>query len=103
MKAIESNFEKFKTTFNLIKREGNVAIFSRIGEDYPLSYEVVEIKSHNGMMFGDNWVDAKEFLPSNEEWGTKGFSYKSLEKAEQRFLKMVEREKNPLTKEKTVV
>lgn len=107
MKTIESTFEKYKTIFNLIKRQGNFAIFSREGAEYPLCYEVVEIRSHNGLSFPNKetgitvTTEPAEFYPSNEEWGTKGFSYTKLEEAESRLEKMMEAAKNKLTSKKS--
>lgn len=62
-------------TFKIIKREGNFAIAEghKGGLKHP-NFEVIEIRSHNGLQMGDNWVEPKEFPPSNNEWGNRGWT-----------------------------
>lgn len=72
--------------FTIVKREKNLAIakgISRIhgGENW----EVFEVQSHNGLMMGNNWVEASEFPAGNNQWGDKGWTALNEEHAEKIF------------------
>lgn len=72
--------------FTLVKREGDLAIAKGIrrgGND--TNWEVISIRGHNGMMMGDNWVEPKEFAPSNAEWGRLGWTAINEQDAERIF------------------
>jgi len=58
-------------TWQLVTRKGNAAIFqSQYG------FEVIQIQSHNGRTIGGNYCEPAEYPPSNEQWGSKGWTYR---------------------------
>jgi hypothetical protein len=74
MKKLEKYY-KNGYDFTLIHREGDLAISlgkSRMHDGE--NWEVFEVQSHNGMMMGENWVDAAEFPAGNNQWGDKGWT-----------------------------
>lgn len=77
---ILTEYTKNGRKWTLHNREGNIAIFTCDGR----FYEVIEIQSHNGRTFPatdkkpESYCPPAEYPPSNEQWGTKGFSYSHI-------------------------
>ena len=67
-----TNYRKHGNDFLLIKRSGNVGLFQ---EKKYNSYEVITIQSHNGREIMGNLIPPAEFAPSDESWGSKGWTY----------------------------
>ena len=67
-----NNYRKHGNDFLLIKRSGNVGLFQ---EKKYNSYEVIIIQSHNGREIMGNVIPPAEFAPSDESWGSKGWTY----------------------------
>ncbi len=67
-----TNYRKHGNDFLLIKRSGNVGLFQ---EKKYNSYEVIIIQSHNGREIMGNVIPPAEFAPSDESWGSKGWTY----------------------------
>jgi len=83
MKKLE-RYRKNGFDFTELKRKGNIAIFR--GENKGIStYEVIKVKSHNGMNLHGAFIEAKEYPPSDEEWGAKGWTFQTLKGAENKF------------------
>jgi len=62
--------------FELVARKNNVAAFCgspKAGK--ARTWEVIIIKSHNGREIAGNYFPPAEFPPSNEEWGSKGWTF----------------------------
>jgi len=95
-KTIQPEFTKKKFTFNLIKREGKVALFkkSRVFDgDLWVGYEVMVVNTavRDVVMGGAITMNkGDEFLPSDSLWGTKGWSFHNLADAEVKFTKCLE-------------
>ena len=87
MKKLES-YHKNKLDWQLIKRQGDIAIFSA-SESYGTFYEVIKIQSHNGREIGGNKLPPAEYAPSNSEWGQKGWSFSNFTDAENKFRQLV--------------
>ena len=85
---IKDKFTRSKFNHELVKREGNVAIFKRWGvgsKDH--HYEVVKISKHNGYMMGGAYIEAAETYPGASLWGIQGWTCTDLEIAEKRYRK----------------
>jgi hypothetical protein len=91
MKPLAAEFQKGKFIHKLIKREGDVAIYSRKAPNHQDEhYEVVVIQKHEaGHRFGMDF-EAAEGYPPSEAWGTSGWTYNHLPMAELRFKNTVE-------------
>lgn len=72
---ILTDYSKHKYDFTIKHREGNIAIAygkHRIHEHD--NWEVIRIRSHNGLQMGDNFVPPAEFGPSDREFGIMGWT-----------------------------
>jgi len=72
-----TEYKRNGLTWQIVTRKGNAAIFqSRYG------YEVIVIQSHNGRTIAakddkpEVYCEPAEYPPSNEQWGSKGWSYR---------------------------
>lgn len=85
MKPLES-YKKNGHTFTLYCRYAMLAIFhgKRTGGNSE-TWEVIHIQSHNGREVHGAWCEPAEYPPSNEQWGSKGWSFSTPEAARERF------------------
>jgi hypothetical protein len=91
MKKLEKTFTKKGFKYTQIKREGNFAIYQQDslteGAVTP-SFEVVEIKSHDGYEIGGQKIAASEVYPSTSQWGNIGWTFRTIEDARAKFKKI---------------
>ena len=87
VKALSQKFIKKGFKHQLIKREGDVALYKRSSVEFSKSvhYEVVIITSHNGITINGNYIEPGELYPSSSQWGDKGWTFTTLEAAEEGF------------------
>lgn len=89
-----TNYTKNKHDFSLLARSEDIAMFrglSQNGQSH--TFEVIEIQSHDGREIGGKWCDAAEYPPSNEQWGSKGFTVTTLDRAVEKMREMLARPK----------
>jgi len=87
-----TEYKRNGLTWQIVTRLGNAAIFkSQYG------YEVIAIQSHNGRTIASNYCEPAEYPPSNEQWGSKGFSYplSELAAAEAKMLELAQKTSSP--------
>lgn len=81
--------------YKVVRREGQVAIVEQLNRetDELIGYEVFEIIQYPDRMSPDNkvFIPAKEVPPSNEMWGSRGYSVSTMERAEIRFQELCNR------------
>jgi hypothetical protein len=91
MKILEFPFNARGFRYELIEHQGLVCMVkqTRIGMSY-WCYEVVKLRIEPDKIRFGNLVPAHERYPSDEDWGTYGFTYRPGEfaKARQRFSRM---------------
>ena len=75
-----TQYTKHGITRSVLHRGGNIAIFA--GE---WDYEVVIIQSHDGRVIAGKECPAAEYPPSSEQWGTKGWTYRTIDEAIQKY------------------
>ena len=88
MKTIPNEYRKNGTSYNLITRSEFKAIYSQSINDKVTGYEVVRIRRHKKDVKIQNklvFSAGDERLPSNEDWGSHGFTYTSKSKALEKF------------------
>lgn len=95
MKQLPEKYSKYGYNFKLLKRNDKVAIYSQSTHpDLPedgkaCDYEVIVIQRQKANTFkrGDTEiaVEAREMVPSTEEWGTKGWTLATKEAAYAKF------------------
>ena len=90
MRTIPQNYKKDGFNFELIERNGNVAIYKQSKPDYvSVNYETVIIRKRKT---DNDFVGTKagdEYLPSTSEWGMYGWSYRTLEQAREKMSKII--------------
>jgi hypothetical protein len=84
-KPLAESFKKNGFNHELIIREGDVAIYERSKNGKNFHYEVIIIKRHNGYMLAGILIEPAEIYPSSSLWGANGFTYNTLEEAENKF------------------
>ncbi len=78
--------------FSKIKREGNVAIYSKSsGEEINdvIYYETVVINQHNGYKLGGVVFPPGENYPGDSQFGLRGWCYRDPLKAESKFQELI--------------
>jgi hypothetical protein len=93
-----THLEKSGFAIDLVKREGDLAIFKRqrirkAWCNYPTHphWEVVIIKRHNGYSLGNQYIEPAETYPCNTLFGILGWNLMTLEAAEEKFQEILER------------
>lgn len=84
-KPLKEKFIKQGFNFKLLKREGYKAIYEKKKTKLNFCYEVIIINRHDGYNLGDTFLEPAETYPSSSQWGEKGWTFKSLDKAEEKF------------------
>lgn len=78
MRTLPDTFKKYGSIFTIERRTVDKAIYSRDGGE---SYEVIKIKNSPTRKIGSTLLEAGEYYPSAEQWGTYGFTYTNLKDA----------------------
>jgi len=71
-----TQYTKHGITRSILHRSGNIAIFASERD-----YEVITIQSHDGRVIASNECPAAEYPPSSEQWGAKGWTYRTIDEA----------------------
>jgi hypothetical protein len=92
MKKLEKEFTKKGFKYTQVTRKGNAAIYKQVNaklKDPKATYEVIQIKSHNGYEIGGSKIAAAEVYPGSTQWGLLGWTYLDLPTAEKRFKMLI--------------
>ncbi|SRR6266496_806563 len=97
MLTVPERFKEYGFDLQQIKREGRVVLFKRWKERIPTMqphYDLVILRVAKEHTFpnGKTYPE-REVMPTNEQWGTYGWSYVKLEDAEKNFALRVELER----------
>lgn len=91
-KPLEPFFNKWGFDHDLIRREGDIAIYHKAavkGAIHPVpfdaGFEVVVITRHDGYEMAGVKFEPAEQYPGNEAWGTRGWTYRTFSDARKRF------------------
>lgn len=91
MKILPKKITKKGFNYTQLKREGMKAIYKQTKDGQEdVSFEAIKIGSHNGYELGGQKIPAGEAYPSTSQWGTAGWTYKTLEEAERKYKKIKE-------------
>jgi hypothetical protein len=71
-----TQYTKHGITRSILHRSGNIGIFASERD-----YEVIVIQSHDGRVIQGNECPAAEYPPSSEQWGAKGWTYRTIDEA----------------------
>lgn len=103
MKTIEPKFKTNGFCFEMLKREGNVALFTKSKPSYGFdSYEVVIIQQLPAQTIYSREYPPREAMPSSESWGRAGWTCSTRERADERFRMAVESCQNADSEEDVV-
>jgi len=80
-KPLKESFSRKGFTYTVVKREGDKAIYEQKSGKKILAYEVIKIRRHNGYTIAGVFMEPAETYPSDNDWGTFGWTYSSLEQA----------------------
>lgn len=84
MNKLPEKYRKNGYDFTLVERTEDVAIYKQTDETSLIAYEVFEVMKYPERMIGETKIAATEASPSNEMWGSKGYTYRNLEDAKER-------------------
>ena len=87
MKKLEKKFSKRGFKYSEVKREGDTALYKLTRNDIH-HYEIFEVMKHKECTIKGNLIPAREATPSDEQWGTSGFSTPNKDKAFRIFTKI---------------
>lgn len=104
-RPLETEYTKHGYLFRQVKREGLVAMYEQLdvqetGQEILICHEVYEVIQMEAGFAGPQKYPqpAREVPPGNEQWGMKGFSPTTRERADIRFEelknRLVNRDKN---------
>lgn len=90
MQTLATSFRHNGFNFDQIKRRGDIALFRKMKPHFTVDYyEVVIVQKHGELKWPNGSITPPgENMPSNEQWGTKGWSYDNQEDAEMKFLEL---------------
>ena len=76
-------------TYALLRRVGDIAIYSQSKNGLPDAYEVIRIQKHEAhSAFGKDFP-AGESYPSSSQWGDEAWTYTTLAEAERKLSTLV--------------
>ena len=87
-----TQYTKHGITRKVIRRQENIAIAAS-----PRDYEVIIVQSHDGRVIADKECPAAEYPPSSEQWGQKGWTYRTIDEAIQKYNELVAKIPIPAT------
>lgn len=86
MKTLKPEFRRWGATYRIEERSGDVVLLSRLADTgKPTSFDVAIVQRHDGYEIAGRKVEASEFLPSSEAYGSLAWSYSNRAKAEAKF------------------
>lgn len=96
MKILGSQFNRQGFIYELVARDGDIAVYSQRSKSIGtkdlgkvVGYEVFKVQSHDGLFIHGVWIEPSEYIPSNAEWGQKGWSFFDEKKAMEKFQKLI--------------
>jgi hypothetical protein len=89
-----TQYTKHGITRRALHRGGNIAIFASERD-----YEVIIIQSHDGRVIAGKECPAAEYPPSSEQWGAKGWTYRTIDEAIQKYNELYLKHRFPATHE----
>lgn len=86
MRILEKSFDRKGFRYEQVYRKENRAIYTQTIPDVgSLTYEVIVIKSHNGYEIAGTQILPSEVYPSSNQWGDTGWTYQTLEQAQNKM------------------
>ena len=76
MKILPTTFRSDGFYFELLKRDGDIALFrkTKLGFSFE-TFEVVLVQHHKERIIAGKSIEGGEAMPSSEQWGSKGWTF----------------------------
>ena len=93
MKTLPNTFSKNTFDYQLVSRDGDVAIYSQTMPETGklIGYEVFEVLKKEAFSLNGYDYPAKEAVPSTTQWGQMAFTVFDLSRAKQRQAELLQR------------
>ena len=93
MKTLPNTFSKNTFDYQLVSRDGDVAIYSQTMPETGklIGYEVFEVQKKEAFSLNGYDYPAKEAVPSANQWGQMAFTVFDLSRAKQRQAELLQR------------
>lgn len=88
-KPLPAELRKNGFDLNLVERQKDVAIYQKRKDQYEAGYEVIVIRNKEAYEIAGNYIEAAEYYPGNEDWGTYGFTYCDYRQAHRKFCNLI--------------
>jgi hypothetical protein len=85
MKQLNIEFTKGGIHYKQLERTESKAIYEQLYEEKNVGYEVIRIGSHSGLTLFGKEVPASETYPTTDSWGIRGWTYRTLDKAKEKY------------------
>lgn len=85
MKTLPIEFTAHKSTFKMLSRVGDTALYERSSKAGNKEWEVVKIRIKKEQTIGEYEYPEQEQYPSASQWGVYGWTSMSLENAKKKF------------------
>lgn len=86
MRLLPTSFNSHRFRFQLLQRDGMVALLQKARTAASAgSYEVVIVQMAAGRMIAGKFIPGGEHLPCSEEWGKYGWTYADLASALRKY------------------
>jgi len=82
------SFQKYGYTFHQVERTKNAAIYRQVSDRKTSGYEVIKIRIAKESTFKGKHYPEREVYPSTAQWGKLGWSIKTYERAEEKYLEI---------------
>jgi hypothetical protein len=79
-----------------LKRASSIAIYKQTKRKQSVAFEVVIIRKAEAWTAFGKEFPATEYYPANKDWGTYGFTYRTIEAALAKFVELTGRAKGSL-------
>jgi hypothetical protein len=95
MRKLKRTYKKNGYTHNVIYYDDVYAISEVYDEEIcrVICYEIFQIKKNPTRIFNNKLIEGWEGTPSNEEWGQKGWTYRTYDEAFNK-LSIIKKQKN---------
>jgi hypothetical protein len=95
MKTIQNEFRSGGFNVTVLKRHGDVVMLSKTRPSWDPTVDHLEVclvRRHSGFTVAGHNIPPGEYLPANEEWGDKGWSFNRRADAEHKYADLIEAE-----------
>lgn len=94
MRPLPLEFRKNTFHYKQILRNETHAVYAQIDNGDVIAYEVFKINKNREFILHGNVIQASESVPSNEQWGVKAWTVRTLDHAKEKFEELTHNKQN---------